>query len=287
MARQPKTSWALNRRIELNYLKALKAINKIIEPALAKIDTPTGIVQWLQNFANMPELNKFAQAEATRMVGQVNKETSHQWRKLAAEAAKDKAYKIREALKVELQNTPRGSVISQMVAENAKYIKSIPQTAAKDVTERVKEETYKGRRAESIVNDIRADMPGLTESHMKLIARTETAKAHSALTQARAEELGMDWYEWDTSEDERVRKSHAHMQGVLCNWNEPPNPELLIHAKHTPPEPYSPGNIYNCRCNALPLTDYDEVSWPHKVYRNGEITTMTLAQFKEISGGQV
>jgi uncharacterized protein with gpF-like domain len=51
------------------------------------------------------------------------------------------------------------------------------------------------------------------------------------------------------------------------------------------PKPYHAGNIYNCRCYIEPLTDLDDINFPHKVYnwKQDKIETMTLNQFREFN----
>jgi uncharacterized protein with gpF-like domain len=70
------------------------------------------------------------------------------------------------------------------------------------------------------------------------------------------------------------------MQGVLVEWNDPPAPELLVGKSGE--GYYHAGNIYNCRCIAMPLVSIDDVSWPHRVYTNGKVQTMSLAAFKRL-----
>ena len=106
-------------------------------------------------------------------------------------------------------------------------------------------------------------------------------KARAAGEQARAENLGLNWYVWRTSGDSRVRPSHRIMDDVLVPYSDPPAPETLIG------EPsqgqYHAGAALGCRCVQLPLLDSSDVAWPHKVYRGGLVQTMTLRQFRRLS----
>jgi hypothetical protein len=71
------------------------------------------------------------------------------------------------------------------------------------------------------------------------------------------------------------------MEGVLVCWNNPPSPEMLIGEKNV--GYYHAGNIYNCRCYPEVVIKLDFISWPHKVYYNGTIQTMTRKQFETIA----
>jgi len=133
-----------------------------------------------------------------------------------------------------------------------------------------------------LTKDILKEFDHLLEYQARRIARTETAKAQSALTQVRAQNLGINWYVWRTAQDGmRVRASHRHMEGVLVNWGSPPNPEALI-GKQTDTGPYHAGNIYNCRCYEEPLIDIDWVTWPHKVFVGGAIQILTRKKFEPL-----
>ena len=68
------------------------------------------------------------------------------------------------------------------------------------------------------------------------------------------QDAGLSMYVWDTSGDERVRESHAVMEGLLCRWDDAtvcsydggrtwkprPSGAVLMH----------PGMDYQCRCCA-------------------------------------
>jgi len=84
----------------------------------------------------------------------------------------------------------------------------------------------------------------VTTSRAMTIARTETAKAASIVTEVRAKEVGATHYIWRTAGDSDVRESHAEMEGEVCEYDNPP----IVDG-----EPLNPGMIYNCRCYAEPI----------------------------------
>ncbi|EKQ56278.1 MAG: phage putative head morphogenesis protein, SPP1 gp7 family [Clostridium sp. Maddingley MBC34-26] len=186
---------------------------------------------------------------------------------------------IYERLKSELHG-PLNAALNFEIQKNAEIIKSIPLNISKEVTEHILNESMSGRRASNIAEDLQEMIPKLTKSKAKLIARTETSKTSTALTKARCESLGINWYIWRTSEDRRVRSSHSHMEGVLVCWNNPPSPEALTNEKNV--GFYHAGDIYNCRCYPQPVIKLDYIKWPQKVYYNGQIITMTRKQFESI-----
>jgi SPP1 gp7 family putative phage head morphogenesis protein len=197
------------------------------------------------------------------------------WRDAARES--NKSREIFYALRSEFQNNV---AFQTMVRNNAHFISSVPNDIAKHLTEHVASEAIAGVRAESLLQSIRAIAPHLTKTRAQLIARTETAKSQAAIVEVRATQIGIDWYQWDTSNDQRVRESHKHMDGVYCQFSSPPSPEQLSG------EPsvgyYNPGNIWNCRCSAFPVVDWDLVQFPIKIVRNNRIVRMTKADFLRI-----
>ena len=140
-----------------------------------------------------------------------------------------------------------------------------------------------GERPELIAEYLKRRIPQLTQHQAALIARTETGKAATALTRARSEDLGIDWYQWESSRDSRVRPSHRLMQGVLVKWDDAPSPETLYGIRSTLGH-YNAGNAPNCRCDAYPIVSLDTISWPAKVYASGSIRRMTRGEFEESSG---
>lgn len=194
-----------------------------------------------------------------------------------------------------LRDTPIGRIRNEILEENAKYITGIPIDVAKQVAKFIDEESEKGRRAEDIAEDVAKLIPEKTRNKINLITRTQVSRARSALTEARSIYYGRNWYIWKTARDERVRTSHDVMEGVICSYSNPPSPEKLANKAgryrmlKSGRKPwsyagdYNPGGIYNCRCIAEVLITLEQVNWPHKVYYNGKIQTMTLKRFKEVS----
>ena len=90
---------------------------------------------------------------------------------------------------------------------------------------------------------------------------------------------------WHSTHDSRVRRSHAHMDGVICAWSNPPSPEALIGEKSV--GTYNPGGIWNCRCFAEPINPdiiREQLGpGPFKVFRGGtDFQRMTIAQVERM-----
>lgn len=272
-----KDLWKPKRRIEVMYKRRLKQLVKKLQRRLKELKTTEEFIKELRKVANSTEFKRYADREAMKMVTSLFTDAGHTWREAAKKNSKGK--EIYEVLKKELKG-PIGGAINEQIQRNAYLIKSMPLSVSKDITEHVAKEVFKGRRAEAIAEDLQKKVPYMLESKAKLIARTEVSKTSTALTEARCENIGINWYRWRTSEDQRVRKSHDHMEGVLINWNNPPSPEKLIGKKFV--GYYHAGNIYNCRCYPEPVVSLDFIKWPCKVYHKGSIVRMTRKQFEEI-----
>jgi SPP1 gp7 family putative phage head morphogenesis protein len=186
----------------------------------------------------------------------------------------------------EEMETSVGRRVDEIVAENARLISSIPEHLREQVDREIHQAEMAGARHEAIAKYLQKRIPQLTRSRAALIARTETGKSAMALTQARAEDLELPSYRWATSEDARVRDSHRLMDKVIVFWSDPPSPEALAGEKSRLGK-YHAGNCPNCRCDAYPLIDVNDVDWPHKVYSGGRIHMMTLVRFKRLAGRMV
>jgi SPP1 gp7 family putative phage head morphogenesis protein len=224
---------------------------------------------------------KAALTLAREMAKAVASSNAKSWREAAMKSYRGR--QIYEALQAELKREGLVLPLEQIAIRNAELISSVPQDIAERITARAAKLRNEGKRAAEIEQDIRAWAPQLAKIRIKLIARTEIAKSSSNLTQARAQNIGLDWYQWLSSMDQRVRPSHQKMNLVLVNWNHPPDPERLIGEKSTG-HPYNCGDIWNCRCSPAPLADLAEVRWPCKVHDGNRIVTMKRVEFERLAG---
>lgn len=213
---------------------------------------------------------------ARRMVTGVAVTNARSWRTAAAASLHGK--RVFEALRNEL-DSPVGVRFDALVRENALLIRSLPAEFAQRTAAYIAREQQRGTRAATIAEELRRKVPQLINSRLRMIARTEVGRAETAITRARSERLGLDWYAWETSHDSRVRLSHKELATVLVAWIDPPAPERLAGEKSKLGH-YHAGSAPNCRCIALPLIDLDEVRWPHKVYHRNRIDYVNRAEFE-------
>jgi SPP1 gp7 family putative phage head morphogenesis protein len=174
---------------------------------------------------------------------------------LAVEANKDNvderlAEEIRRVIGIDVSAILRSNsgMLKSMKAatkDNIALIKTIPEQYFDRVTKTVTDGWTQGMRWETLVEQIQRD-GSVTDNRAKLIARDQTSKMNAAFNQERQQQVGIEKYEWSTSKDERVRESHADMDGEICEWANPPIVD---------DEPAHPGEPVSCRCTSLPIVD--------------------------------
>ncbi|GHV35092.1 hypothetical protein FACS1894187_07050 [Synergistales bacterium] len=271
-----KAEKRIENRFHTTLNKLLKAIRKFVGTA----QEPEEILERLKLYSSSKAFQDWCESLALNMTTQVKKSVDATWHEsLLRVGRRNELY---SAIVRELE-TPNGGVFFGLVRQNAEMIKTFPLDVSEEVTRLVANAELQGRRASDIAAELSERFPDIAKSRLELIARTEVSKTQSELTQARAASLGLDWYIWRASKDARVRSSHDFMDGVLVNWNDPPNPEALDpKSGQKPYGKYHAGNTFNCRCDEEVIVDLDYVDFPARVYRNNTIIQMTRAAFEEI-----
>ncbi len=267
-------AYYFNKIIKL-YENLLRNVNANIK----KSEEPLQIVKAINELSQTYEFNKYVSKLTDNLFIKIDVENAKDWKEAVL-----KSRRSTDFYKTLLENT-QGQIMAMLRAkslENATYIKTIPSLFSQKATEYAVEEALKGNRASVIKKDILNMYSDITEVEAQRIARTEVSKASSQLTQMRSQAVGIDWYIWRTSKDARVRHSHDIMEGVLINFNNPPNPEKLAGEKYDYGV-YNAGEIFNCRCYPEPIVDFDDVDFPARVYHNGKIIRMRKSEFLKIA----
>lgn len=181
-------------------------------------------------------IGPWAEAVSQRMVRETAARDERSWFRIAAQMGRD--------LKREIQNAPTGRVMQRLQTEQVTLIRSIPLEAAERVQAMTREALSSGVRAEVMAQRI-MEGEGVSRSKAILIARTESGRASTTLTQARAEHVGSTHYIWRTAGDSDVRATHKALNGKAIAWDDPPecDPGHRAHA----------GAIFNCRCYPEPI----------------------------------
>lgn len=128
------------------------------------------------------------------------------------------------------------------VTENVSYIKSIRDNYSMKIEQII----YRGVTGGQSYGEMAQAIKNQTHTSSKqaaFIARDQSGSIYGQLTKRRHQAAGIDKFQWQTMEDERVRPSHAAREGVIYNYD---TADLL------------PGEDFNCRCTADPIFDDDE-----------------------------
>lgn len=268
-------------RLQREYERGIRQIaGRVLLPKKPEQDFTSWLLEMTQR-SQERDIQDACDLLAQRMVFNTQKKNYRTWREAASRSSH--AQVLHRLLEAEMQGAT-GARVHQLVRENAKLISSVSLEAATILTGEITKAQQSGARPKTVAKMAATRFPELLRSRTHLIARTETAKASTVLTQARCERLNIEWYQWETSKDgKRVRKSHRNMHGVIVPWSSAPSPELLVGEKSQ--GAYQAGEIYNCRCTVIPILTLDDIHFPARVYWNGAITRMTKPQFRQIAVG--
>ncbi|KAA6459652.1 hypothetical protein DYQ86_16160 [Acidobacteria bacterium AB60] len=279
MRRDP---FAASRRIEAAFEREIR---QMLREALPKKRADQSFEEWIAELQAMSRDTMFrpaAQNIARRMVSRMNAINLKAWQDAARWSSHNRLmYRL---LQREMAG-PIGQRFNSIIAQNAELISSVPAEVAQRLSARLARAQQRSVRYETMAAQMRVEFPRLTDWRIRVIARTEVAKASTALTEVRSQSIGINWFVWRTSKDGAVRLSHRNLEGVLMSWDDPPSPEQLV-GQHSTLGHYLPGNCPNCRCTPFPLMGIDDVAWPSRVYQQGKIIRMRRLEFSQMSGVQ-
>lgn len=177
-------------------------------------------------------LNPWAKAVSSRMQAEVSHRDIKAWTQLSRS--------IGSGLAKEIAKTPTGDIHRALLADQVKLITSLPIEAAERVHKLTNENLISGDRADQVAKEIMRSGQVSAYSAMR-IARTETSRTASVLTEARSIYIGSEGYWWRTAQDTDVRPLHVALEGKFFKWGEPP-------VTGSNGERSNPGCIYFCRC---------------------------------------
>lgn len=186
-------------------------------------------------------LNPWATSTAARMLQAVDHADREAWRSTGN--------LISQALAREIQSTPVGTRLRELLGQQVSLITSLPTEAAQRVHKLTTQALLDSTRYSEIADAI-ARSGEVTESRAVLIARTEVSRTSTVLVQSRAEYVGMTHFVWRTVGDSDVRPGHRAMDGTVCEFASPPAVMENGKIMH-----FLPGSIWNCRCWADPVID--------------------------------
>lgn len=234
LRQEARERFLAGRKAETQYAVQLRRVANQVGEIIRGM-APDGIVadaslltSTLNQYADL--IMPWAESVAERMIADVSRRDLYAWQvhgKL-----------IGQALRKEIESTPTGSAMRQSLAEQVRYITSIPRDAAERLHKLTIEGISKGTRPSEIAKEIMCSGE-VSKSNAMRLARTGVSSTATALTEARAVRIGSEGYFWRTSKDARVRPSHKAMEGKFVRWDSPPTIDgMTAHC----------GEFANCRC---------------------------------------
>ncbi len=229
-----RKAWQQARKAEQGYAAELRKVARAVGDIVrGSPSDPDAVATALHRYAEI--VRPWARAAGQRMLAQVARGDRKAWEQHTGE--------IGRALRRELAEEPTGLAVQELLSRQVDLISSLPRQAADRVQKLALDAVTAGKRPENIVSEI-LETGDVTLSRAKLIARTETGRASTAITQARATRAGSQGYIWRTCEDGDVRPSHRAMNGKMVRWDSPPTLDKMRgHA----------GSLVGCRCYCEPV----------------------------------
>lgn len=141
--------------------------------------------------------------------------------------------------------------LEEAIADNVRLIKSIPEQYLNSVEQIVSTNVRAGNRS-TVAAKLIQQQHGVTLNKAKFIARDQTAKINSDLSQRRQRAAGFEYFRWSTSKDIRVRNRHDRIAKQKTKYG------IGVYRYDDPPlsdsgQPILPGHDYQCRCVAIPV----------------------------------
>ena len=212
--REPTRTVKIKRWYQGQLLKVVEQIAKLSEQSDADDPIVAAAEISAQLNAYSGRLRDWAREIAAKMIVDVADADYQAWMKVGKD--------VSNATRRMLSSESVGVVFQRLQDEEVELITSLPREAAENVHEWTKESLARGDRYEQIAQRIREELGPVTKTRAICIARTETARARTNFTQARARNVGSPGYYWRTVEDGRVRPMHRKLNGTFHLWTEPP-----------------------------------------------------------------
>ena len=215
-----------SKAIERNAEKYIKTFSKKVNHSL--------------KYWTLAQFNKFNRNEVNNLANTLKVEFSglkKQWSKVANDFSKAYAWRMQKSIKNYVDSnyisqnsdyklkgvSSKGKdILKATYLQNIALIKSIPN----EIIRRYESAFYNSVASfdSSSIEKLAKNISHISNNRAKFIARDQTSKAIESFSMARANQLGFEFYEWQTSEDERVstgKGGHRQLNGRLYRYDEP------------------------------------------------------------------
>lgn len=225
---------------------------------------------------DLEELMRELEVEVTRLYGGILITSSASFKEMTEIANKIfKQLGIKFERKIEvLAGTPLtveypwwDAVRTMWSNENYRLVKSLSSEYITKLNTLLVNGLQSGWELSEFQNEIMKLSDKMTGYRARLIARDQIGKLNSYIAERQARGIGMEYYIWRTSQDERVRgdpvgkypraiPSHFAMDNLFCTWNDTaiysPDVGKTWVAKTAQMEFNHPGRSLACRCLSMP-----------------------------------
>ena len=154
---------------------------------------------------------------------------------------------FRSALSIDvrpfLHQAANQAYMAERIADNVDLIKTLPPRTHEGLRKRIGEEFTEAPFDRQRLMQVVRDEYGSQGYNARRITRDQASKLNGQLVEHRQRQLGIIKYKWRTSDDERVRDSHAENDKKIFEWANPP------------PDTGHPGQDIQCRCEAIAQVD--------------------------------
>lgn len=157
-------------------------------------------------------------------------------------------------LKTDIMPAALKESIKAATIENVALIKSIPDQYHQRIEGAVMRSIQQGGEGRKTIMNELANIGGMSVRRAKIIAEDQTRKATTAANTERVKALGIKKFKWLHSRggvDKRPK--HVAASGNIYSYDDPPR----IGDKG---EQVLPGQAINCRCIAVPVVTWGELS---------------------------
>jgi SPP1 gp7 family putative phage head morphogenesis protein len=112
------------------------------------------------------------------------------------------------------------AIIESWARENARLITNMIDDEQQRVASIISSTFRRGGQITDARKEIQVAL-NVSKKRADLIAQNEYGNLYGQLERLNNEQLGIQYYEWNSRLDKRVRRSHAVLEGKICRWDDP------------------------------------------------------------------
>ena len=138
--------------------------------------------------------------------------------------------------------------LKNAVEQNVSLIGAIKDVQVEEMEKAVLSAVTGGANFDTVIEEVQ-EQSDRGKAYAEFVARDQVGKTFAAVNEERQKAVGFPGYMWATTDDNRVRSSHAKLDDTFHLWSQPP---LVEGSGSQPARNLHPGEDYQCRCEAIP-----------------------------------